>query len=246
MDLRLDEIGFGALRLLQCPEEFCYGTDAVLLAGYAAEAARKQKQDCRIMDLGTGTGIVPLILSHKTDAGYIAGLELQEHSYMLACRNAILNQLTDRIRFFHGDVNGFCPQELCGTFDLVTANPPYIKGNCGLESRNRAKAAARQETSGSLEDFICCAARLLKDKGEFFIVHRPSRLVDLCESCRAFRLEPKEMLFVSGKPETAPNILLMRCVKNGKRQLRIAQPLYVHNEDGSYSERILKIYEKTS
>lgn len=245
MDLRLDETGFGTLKIFQCPEEFCYGIDAVLLADYAAGAAKKQKNRCRIMDLGTGTGIVPLILSHKTDAGYIAGLEVQEESFALAQKNVFCNNLEDRLHFFRGDVCDFNSEGMEGTFDIVTSNPPYIKSRCGIESCNRVKAAARQETTGTLDDFIRCAARMLKDKGEFFMVHRPSRLVDLCESCRANRLEPKEMVFVSGKPTSVPNILLVRCVKNGKRELRIAKPMYVHNEDGSYSKRILKIYEKT-
>lgn len=245
MRLRLDETGFGALKIFQCPEEFCYGIDAVLLANFAASAAKKQKEKCRIMDLGTGTGIVPLILSHKTEAEYIAGLELQANSFALAQKNAEYNRLAGRLHFFLGDVSDFNEDAFCGSFDIVTANPPYVRGNCGIENKNPAKALARQETTGSLEDFVRQAARLLKDKGEFFVVHRPSRLVDLCEACRFNGLEPKELIFVSGKPSAAPNILLARCVKNGGTELRIAEPVYVHNEDGSYSDVILKIYEKT-
>lgn len=244
MNLRLDETGFGNLKIFQNPEEFCYGVDAVLLAGFASEGARKKRENCRIMDLGTGTGIVPLILSHKTQAGYIAGLEVQKNSWDLAVKNAEYNLLTGRVRFFHGDVKGFSNKSLAGTFDVVTSNPPYTAGASGIESSNKAKAIARHETTASLDDFIKTAAVLLRDKGEFYMVHRPARLVDICESCRRHRLEPKELCFVSGKPLEKPNIILVHCTKNANRELRILDPLFVHNENGSYSQEILKLYEK--
>lgn len=243
MELRLDQTGFGNLEIFQHPEEFCYGVDAVLLADFAAGGAEKKKQTCRIMDLGTGTGIVPLILSHKTQAAYIAGVEVQENAWRLAEKNRQHNHLTDRLQFFHCDVKGM-DSSLNGTFDIVTSNPPYTEGSRGIESSNKAKAIARHETTASLDDFVSAAAALLKDKGDFYLVHRPARLVDICESCRNYGLEPKEMRFISGKPLEKPNIILVHCVKNGKRELRLLEPLYVHNEDGSYAEEILKIYEK--
>lgn len=244
MKLRFDETGFGQIGIYQAPEEFCYGVDAVLLADFAAQAARKKKT-CRIMDLGTGTGIVPLILSHKTEAEYIAGLELQDHSFSLVEKNIAYNRLENRIVGFHGDVSCFAYEhELAESFDVVTSNPPYFIGGGGIESKNQAKAIARHEMSASLDDFVSLAARLLKDRGDFYMVHRPSRLVDICETCRRHKLEPKELRFVSGKPMEKPNILLIHCVKCGKAELRVLKPLAVHNEDGSYTEEILKIYEK--
>ncbi|MCI5688962.1 MAG: tRNA1(Val) (adenine(37)-N6)-methyltransferase [Emergencia sp.] len=243
MMLRLDRTGFGDLEIFQNPAAFCYGVDAVLLADFAADGAARRKAACRIMDLGTGTGIVPLILSHKTSAGYIAGMELQKEAWELAEKNRAHNGLQARLAFFHRDVKDF-DGALRGTFDVVTTNPPYTEGNCGIASSNRAKAVARHETTASLDDFVRTAAALLRDKGDFYMVHRPARLVDICESCRKYRLEPKEMRFVSGKPMEKPNIILVHCVKNGNRELRLLDPLYVHREDGSYSEEILKIYEK--
>lgn len=244
MSLRLDETGFGKLKIFQNPEEFCYGVDAVLLAGFAAEGAAKRQCRCRIMDLGTGTGIVPLILSHKTEASLIGGIEVQENSYRLAVKNAQYNNLTERVQFFHGDVKEFSHGDWAGTFDIVTSNPPYTEGAGGIESSNKAKAIARHESTASLDDFVRTAANLLKDKGDFYMVHRPSRLVDICESCRRHRLEPKELCFVSGKPFERANIILIHCTRNGNPQLRILDPLFVHNEDGSYSQQILKLYEK--
>ena len=128
----------------------------------------------------------------------------------------------------------------------MTANPPYTAGSRGIESSNRAKAIARHETTAALEDFVKTAARLLRDRGDFYMVHRPARLVDICESCRVYGLEPKEMRFVSGKPMEKPNIVLIHCVKNGNRELKLLDPLYVHQENGRYSDEILKIYEKTN
>lgn len=243
MGLRLDDTGFGGIRIFQQPEEFCYGVDAVMLAGMAAESSAASKEDCRIIDLGTGTGIIPLILSHKTKASCIRGVEIQENSWQLAVKNAAYNGLTDRVQFFHGDVKAFSG-EPAETFDIVTSNPPYTEGNRGIACANRAKHIARHETTASLNDFAETAARLLKDKGDFYMVHRPARLADICECCRKHRLEPKEMCFVSGKPGEKPNILLIHCVKNGKKELRIREPIFVHEENGSYSQEILKMYEK--
>lgn len=244
MTLRLDETGFGTIEIFQEPEEFCYGVDAVLLADFAAQAARKRR-NCRIMDLGTGTGIVPLILSHKTEAGYIGCLEVQDHSFSLVEKNIAHNHLEDRIFGFHGDVSCFSEEEnLAGTFDVVTTNPPYFVGGGGLSSQNPAKAIARRETTGTLDDFLRLAAKLLRDKGDFYMVHRPDRLIDIAAGCRKYKLEPKELRFVSGKPMEKPNILLAHCVKHGNPELRVLPPLAVHNEAGGYTDEILNIYEK--
>lgn len=245
MELRLDDIGFGGLQIFQQPEEFCYGVDAVLLAGFAAESVAADKKDTRIMDLGTGTGIVPLILSHKTRAAYIGGLEIQEHSWKLAAKNFEYNGLTERLHAFLGDICSFgFDSDLRESFDIVTSNPPYTAGSRGIESKNRARAIARHETTASLDDFLAGAARLLRDKGDFYMVHRPARLVDICEGCRKHRLEPKEICFVSGKPMEKPNILLIHCVKNSGRELKILPPIAVHNEKGGYTQEVLRIYEK--
>lgn len=247
MELRLDDTGFGGIKILQNPEEFCYGVDAVLLADFAAKKSinlwKKSGEGRRIMDLGTGTGIVPLIMSHKTSAGYIGGIELQRSPYELAVRNAVDNGLSERLHFFHRDVNE-AHKDMSGTFDVVTANPPYTEGTKGIESGNRAKAIARHETTASLKDFIGAASRLLKDKGDFYMVHRPARMVDICQYCREHKLEPKDIRFVSGKPDEKPNLMLIHCVKGGNPQLRIEDPLWIHEKSGEYSAEILKIYEK--
>lgn len=289
---RIDEIGFGGLRLIQEPEEFCYGVDAVILADFAAknfsvkaekstktpngetnkiaslcqtaESTSKKKSGC-IVDLGTGTGIVPLILSYKTDAAFIAGVELQQASYARAVRNAELNGLSERLSFFNADVktlfgSGAKPvgstekthetefydltavNALKGQVDAVTMNPPYMPNLGGLTNANTAKAIARHETTASLWDFFACASSLLKPKGDLFMVHRPSRLADICCFARENRLEPKELCFVSPNVKKAPNIVLVHCVKDGGRELKLLDPLFVYKEDGDYTDELRKCY----
>ncbi|MCQ2551181.1 MAG: tRNA1(Val) (adenine(37)-N6)-methyltransferase [Clostridia bacterium] len=230
---RIDEIGFGGLKLIQDPERFCYGVDAVLLADFAA---KQGKSFDSILDLGTGTGIIPFILSYKTDAKKIVGVEILEDSYEMAQRGAKLNGLEDRVSFLNMNV-----KDVTGTFDAVTCNPPYQAGGTGVKSDNLEKMAARHEIYGSLEDFIGAAARTLKDKGDFFMVHRPARIVDISTLCRKYNLEPKEIRFVSPREGEVPNILLIHCVKNGGKNLKILKPLNVY-EGESYTKEILEMY----
>ena len=249
---RVDDTGFGGLRLIQKPEEFCYGVDAVILADFAARSAavslpsrRRQQDAVTAVDLGTGTGIIPLILSHKTQWQRLIGVEVQEGSYGRAVRNARMNGLDERLRFIRGDVKDFGEgwgKELAAAADVVTSNPPYTQGSGGLKSANTAKAIARHETTAGLEDFIRCAGWLLKPRGDFFMVHRPSRLVDICCMARKAGLEPKEMCFVSPDRETAANILMVHMVKGGGRQLTLLDPLCVYEKDGCYSEKIKECY----
>lgn len=238
---RLDAIGFGDLQLIQKPSEFCYGVDAVLLADFA-----KLKKGVRAVDLGTGTGIIPLILSHKTDASEIWGVEIQEEPWKRAVRNAKCNGVEDRLRFILGDVKDIEKILGTGTFDAVLANPPYTPGTSGLQSENRAKMIARHETTATLEDFIFSAAKLLKERGEFYLVHRPSRLTDIFYCCRKHGLEPKEMRLVAPHEEEAPNIVLVRCVKGGGTELRFLSPLYIYDVKGEYTVELLRIYERES
>lgn len=241
---RLDEIGFGGLRLIQKPEEFCYGVDAVILADFASKYSRKSFRSA--VDLGTGTGIIPLILSYKTGIPSIQGVEVQDASFGRAVRNSALNGLEGRVGFIHGDVKDYKTgwgKELQGTVDLVTSNPPYTAGSSGLTSSNPAKLIARHETTASLEDFMKCAAYILRDKGEFFMVHRPSRIVDICCLGRQYGLEVKELQFVSPNREGKPNILLVHMVKGGGREVKMLPPLYVYNMDGSYTDELRKAYK---
>lgn len=242
-DERVDKIGFGDLKLIQKPKDFCYGVDAVILADFAVKNRKKKAET--IVDLGTGTGILPLILSHKTDASRITGVEVQEDSFLRAKRNASFNNLEERISFIHGDVKDYenWGADLKGSADVVLSNPPYFISGGGIKNDLAPKTIARHETTAGLRDFTACAAYLLSVRGDFFMVHRPSRLVDICCYGREFGLEPKDMCFVSPSAEEIPNILLVHMVKGGGRELKFQKPLSVYNKDGSYTQQLLEAYK---
>lgn len=242
-DERVDKIGFGDLKLIQKPKDFCYGVDAVILADFAVKNRKKHAET--VIDLGTGTGILPLILSHKTEASRIIGVEVQEDSFLRAERNAAFNKLEERISFIHGDVKDYesWGLELKGSADVVLSNPPYFISGGGIKNDLAPKTIARHETTAGLRDFIACATYLLGARGDFFMVHRPSRLVDICCYGREFGLEPKDMCFVSPNIEEIPNILLVHMVKGGGKELKFQKPLSVYNEDGSYTQQLLEAYK---
>lgn len=236
---RTDDMGFGGLRLIQDTEEFCYGIDAVLAAGFAARNRHE-----KIIDLGTNNGVIPLILSRISSAEFIAGAEKQRRGFELAVRNAQLNGLQDRLEFKLCDILDIAEHYKKGSFDAVVCNPPYFEKSTGIINDSKGLAAARHETTARLEDFIKCAAYLLMDKGAFYMIHRPSRIVDIAWHCRNNGLEPKYMRFVSPKEGVKPNLILVECRKNGGRELKFMDPLIVYDSKGNYTKEILEIYRK--
>lgn len=237
--VRMDEIGFGSLKVLQNPDWFCYGIDAVLLADFA-----KKKKGARITDLGTGTGIIPLILCHKAAPEKIIGVEVQTAVAELAKKTIEINSLEDRIDILNCNVR--VAAEMIGqqTQDVVVSNPPYMAEGGGIECEVWEKAVARHELLGSLEDFIACAGALLKEKGDLYMIHRPNRLVDVVTLCRTYRLEPKWMRFVQPSVGKKPNLFLIHCVKYGRPEVKFLDPLFVYDENGDYTQEIMKIYER--
>ncbi len=235
---RIDEIGFGGLRLIQDPEAFCYGVDAVILAGMAAQRA---KDTTAIMDMCSGNGIVPLILSHKTECGDIVGVELQSEAFGLACESVRMNGLTDRISFLNCDVIDL-PKEYNNRFTVVTMNPPYTEKGSGMTGPADARTIARHETTAGIEDFLKKASEVLKDRGQLFMIHRPSRLVDLMYHGRKYGLEPKMMQLISPRQGEKPNMILLEYVKGAGRQLDVENGMYIYEGTGKYSEKILKLY----
>lgn len=236
---RIDSIGFGDLKLIQNTEAFCYGIDAVLLADFA-----KVKPGRRVCDLGTGTGVIPLILSHKTEASELIGVEVQEESFLRAQRNVELNHLQGRVRMICCNVKDISSSLDRGCCDVVVSNPPYMGTVNGLKNDATEKTIARHETTADLRDFMEAASFVLKEKGDFYMVHRPNRLVDICQIGRELRMEPKHMQFVSPKRDAKPNILLVHFVKYGNAELKMMEPLSVYDDNGDYTEAILHIYER--
>lgn len=235
---RVDDMGFGGLRLIQKPDEFCYGIDAVLLADFAG---REQRVPEKIIDLGAGTGAVSLILSYKYRKARITEVEMQEGASDRAVRNITLNGLGRRLDVIRGDILDL-PDSMCGKYDMAVTNPPYFEAGSGLIPGSGAKTASRHETTASLSDFFAAAAALLRDRGDLFMVHRPSRLADMMTFSRIAGVEPKVIRFVQPYRDEDPNIVLAHFIKGGGRELRVMPPLIVRERDGRYTDEIDEIY----
>ncbi|KXG74158.1 tRNA1(Val) (adenine(37)-N6)-methyltransferase [Thermotalea metallivorans] len=234
---RVDDLQYKGLKIIQNPEGFCFGVDAVLLSNFC-----EIRKNWRVIDLGTGTGIIPILLAGKTNAKEIIGVEIQEEVAEMASRSVKLNQLEGRVHVIHEDFNKVVDQLEPYSFDAVTSNPPYMNEGGGLVNPESAKAISRHEIKCTLEDVIRVASKLLKDRGHFYMVHRPQRLVDILCLCRQYKLEPKKIRFVHPNRNKKPNILLIQCVKYGRPELKFMDPLYVYNEDGTYTNEIHEIY----
>lgn len=237
---RIDDLEYKGLKIIQDKTGFCFGIDSILLSDFASEI----KENSKIIDLGTGTGIIAILTSVKTNASKTIGVEIQTKVYDMAKRSIKLNHLEDKIEIINKDVKEL-PNELeIGTFDAVVTNPPYKKIGTGLINENKQKLISRHEITASLEDFIKTSNKLLKDKGSIYLVHRPERLVDIIENLRKYKLEPKKIRYIHPCINKKANLVLIKAVKNAKPFLKIEQPLYVYKENGQYTEEILKIYNR--
>lgn len=234
---RLDELQRNGYRIIQNPEKFCFGMDAVLLSGFAGAG----KGD-RVLDIGTGTGIIPILMEAKTEAEHLTGLEIQEESADMARRSVALNCLTEKIEIITGDIREADRIFEPASFDVVTSNPPYMIGSHGLQSPNAPRALARHEICCTLEDVVSGAAWLLKPGGHFYMVHRPFRLAEIIVTMTRFRLEPKRMRLVYPFADREPNMLLIEGVRGGKPRMTVEKPLIVYREPGKYTQEIYDVY----
>lgn len=236
-DEGLDDLQCKGLMLIQKKDGFRFGVDAVLLADFAKGARSK-----RTLDLCTGTGIVALLLSAKTDTPEIHALEIQPEICDMARRSTVYNGISERVIVDEGDLKNAVSIYGKGSFDKITVNPPYMQSGNALINESDTKAVSRHEILCTLEDVIAVSAQLLKPQGRFFMVHRPSRLADIMCLMREYRLEPKRLRMVHPSAHKAANLLLVEGMKHGGRELKLLEPLYVYNEDGSYSAEINEIY----
>ena len=240
MEKRLDDLGINNLKIYQCPEYFCFGVDAVILSHFAQSI----KDNADVMDIGTGNGILPLLLSAKTKAKNIVGVEIQEELYQLANENVELNNLTDRIKIVNCDIKEIEKKYTSNSFDAIVTNPPYKKENSGIVNDNTFIQIAKHEIKCTLEDIFEKCKYLLKDRGELYMVHRPDRLVDIISLGRKYSLEPKEIRYVHSKINQAPILILVKFIKYAKPFLKTHSPLIIYNENGEYTEEIYDIYGK--
>lgn len=234
---RLDELHRNGYFIIQNPEKFCFGMDAVLLSGFAAV-----KSDERLLDLGTGTGIIPILLEAKTQGEHFTGLEIQEESADMARRSVALNQLESKIDIITGDIKDASKIFGASSFDVITTNPPYMIDSHGISSSSEAKAIARHEVLCTLDDILRESAKLLKPRGRFYMVHRPFRLAEIMSKMVAYKIEPKRMKFVYPFVDKEPNMVLIEGLAGGNSRMRVEKPLIVYREPGVYTEEIYDIY----
>lgn len=237
---RIDDLEFKGLKIIQDSTGFCFGIDSVLLSDYA----KNIKSGSKIVDIGTGTGIIGILLTGKTENTHITGIEIQAEVAQMAERSIKLNNLEDRFCIKNINIKDVFSEIKPNTIDAIVTNPPYMRENTGAKNLEKKKLISRCEVECTLEDVIEISYKLLKSKGEFYMVHRAERIVDILYNLRKYKLEPKNIRFVHSKAEKEPNLVLIKCVKDAGNSLTIDKPLVVYNEKGEYTEEILEIYNK--
>ena len=234
---RLDDLHRSGFMIIQDPKSFCFGVDAVLLTGFA-----KVHKNERLLDLGTGTGVIPILLAAKSKAAYLEGIEIQAESANMASRSVCYNKLCERVKITQGDIKNIEEHVKAHSFDVVTSNPPYMAGGGGLIGEYSPKAIARHELLLTLDDVIRAAAYSLKFKGRFYMVHRPFRLTDIICNMRKYRLEPKVIRFVQPYADKEPNMVLIEACYEGKAMVKVMEPLIIYDKDGNYTKECQEIY----
>ena len=234
---RIDDLQNGYY-VIQDPDKFCFGMDAVLLSGFA-----KVKKGETALDLGTGTGIIPILLKTKTNGKHFTGLEIQKECADMAGRSVRYNHLEDDVEIVQGDIKEAADIFGAASFDVVTSNPPYMIGQHGIQNPYMAKAIARHEILCTLEDVVSQAANVLKDRGRFFMVHRPFRLAEIFQVLMKYKLEPKRMQLVYPYVDKEPNMVLIEARKGCNSRISVEPPLIVYEKPGTYTKEILEIYE---
>jgi tRNA1Val (adenine37-N6)-methyltransferase len=234
---RLDDLHRNGFQIIQNEKLFCFGMDAVLLSGFA-----KVRDGGRALDLGTGTGIIPILMAAKTKGEHFTGLEISAVSADMAHRSVLLNGLEGRVEIIQGDIKEAGELFAPASFDTVTSNPPYMIGQHGLTNPDIEKAAARHEILCTLEDVVRAAARLVKPGGSFYMVHRPFRLAEIIRTLSEYRLEPKRMRLVYPYVDREPNMVLIEAVRGGRPRLTVEKPLIVYREPGVYMPEITELY----
>ncbi len=242
---RVDDLQCDGLKIIQNKDMFCFGMDAVLLANFV-----KLKNHAKYMDLGTGTGVIPLLLAGKCNGASfedvsLTALEVQEPCAAMAARSVELNGLSEKVSILHGDIKEVFENFKKASFDIVTCNPPYISGGKGLDNPSAPKNIARHEILVTLKDVVAAAAHLLKDGGSFYMVHKPFRLPEIFAEMRDHGLEPKTMRLVQPFKDKEPNMVLVEAVKGGGAFLKILPTLNVYDTPGVYTKEILTIYGET-
>lgn len=235
---RIDDLGCKSLKIIQNKKWFCFGIDSVLLVNFA----KNIKSNSNVLDLGTGTGIIPILLSGKTNFKKAIGVEVQEKVAEMAKRSVKLNNLEDKIEIVCDNITNLNDKYKNKKFDVIITNPPYKKMGDGVINDIEEKLISRHEVKANLEDFIRIASSLLKDKGEFYIVHRPERLVDILNLMRKYKIEPKLMQMVYSYHNKPPKLVLIKGIRNANPFLKLEKNIYIYDKDRNYSKDIEEMY----
>lgn len=232
---RIDDLNLNGKKIIQNEDYFCFGIDSVLLANFIDSNNTKNI----IVDLCSGSGVIPVIISQKKKYKEIYAVELQKEMYDLLLRNIDMNDLEGAIFPFNNNIKEF---NLDKKVDIVVCNPPYKEIGTGIENDNTVKYIARHEKECTLEDVFKCASRTLKQKGKLYLVHKPQRLTDLISCARKYKLEAKKIRFVYPNVSSKPSIVLIEYVYHGGNEVTVLPPLIEYDNDGNYTKEILDIY----
>lgn len=234
---RIDDLHIKNYRIIQNTQGFCFGMDAVLLSGFATV-----KDGETHLDLGTGTGIIPILLEAKGNGKSYCGLEIQESFVDMATRSVGLNKIQDKVTIIHGDIKEADHLLPLSGYDVITTNPPYMNAGKGMTNPSSMKAIARHEVLCSLEDIIRVSSRLLKVGGRFYMVHRPQRLMEMMDLLKQYRLEPKRIRMVHSFVEKEATMVLIEAIRYAKPLLKIDPPLIIYKGENDYSDEIRYVY----
>ena len=234
---RVDDLQRNGLKIIQKTDGFCFGMDAVLLSGFA-----HVKRGEKVLDMGTGTGIIPLLLSAKTEGKHYTALEIQEEIAKMASRSVAINHLEEKIEIVNGDIKEASRIFGAASFDVVTTNPPYMNDAHGLKNPTEVKAISRHEVLCTLEDVVREGSKVLKSGGRMYMVHRPHRLIEIITVMKQYKLEPKRMCMVHPFKDKEANMVLIEAVKGGGSWLKMEAPIIVYKEPGVYTDEIYDIY----
>ena len=237
---KIEDLEYNDLKIIQTNDGFKFGTDAVLLADFA----KKHIDNRNVLDIGTGTGIISILLAGKANPYKIKAIDIQEKVCDMAKRSVELNNLQDKIEIINSDVNNIEKELEKHTIDVIVTNPPYQKRSTGETGENEAEMISRHEIYCTFEDICKCAKYVLRPKGEMYIIHRPERLVDIFYSLRNNGIEPKEIKYIEPHLGEKPNLVLIKAVKDGKPFLKILDTLVMYKKNGEYTNEVLKIYGK--
>lgn len=237
---RIDDLQRNGLYIIQQPERFCFGMDAVLLSGFAAEHA--SVSGGRILDLCTGSGIIAILMSAKTKADHITGMEIQKDVADMAERSIRLNSLEDRINIINCDIKEAADHIDAASFDMVTVNPPYFKSGHGIVNPADTKTISRHEVACTLQDVLRISAMALKEGGYFYMVHKPHRLADVIYEMRIHNIEPKTLKTVHPDSSSPSSMILLEGRKGAGAEMKVESPLIIYGEDGRYTKEMYTVY----